>query len=126
VSFDILIQRFARGDAADVDVVLIREALREFVTEELAEDTQSITTADGGADIYGLGSRDGLTINHTAGYVIWDAVVSIADAADLTIIPVGCPAFVTRPELLDELPTELRDQTRVVSTGLELRQAIAG
>jgi hypothetical protein len=126
VSFDIFIQRFARGDAAEVDVVLICEALREFVSEELADDRQSVTTADGGADIYGLGSPDGLMINHAAGDVIWDAVVSVADAAGLTIIPVGYPACVTRPELLDELPSELRDQTRVVSTGLELRRVIAG
>lgn len=126
MSFDIFIQRFVRGDAAEVDVMGVREALREFVSEELDDDTRSITTADGGADIYGLGSPDGLMINHAAGEVIWDAIVAIAGAADLSIIPVGCPVCVTRPELLDELPSELRGDTRVVSSGLELRRAIAG
>lgn len=125
MSNDVFIQRFAQADSADVDVVLVGEALREFVKGELAENAQSIETADGGVDIYGLDSPEGFMINHATGEVIWNAVVAVADAADLTILPVDAPACVTRSELLDELPAELRDEARVVSTGVELRRLIA-
>jgi hypothetical protein len=124
LSFDIFIQRFAQGDVANFDPTLVLETLREFVDNEPTKEAQTITTADGSADIYGLGSPRGLMINHAAGEAIWDAIVAIARAGDLTIMPVGCPVCVTRPELLDDLPGVLSNETRVVSNGSELLRAI--
>ena len=97
-----------------------RRLIQRFVDGDAAE------TADGGADIYGLGSPDGLMINPATGEIIWDAVVRIADAAGLAIMPIGCPVCVTGSELLDDLPRELRPETRLVSSGSELRDVISG
>lgn len=120
MSFDIFLQRFSSGDPAEADSELIIETLAGFVVGTVAVGDVEITTGDGGADVYGLGSTDGIMVNHAAGARIWDAMVEVAGRARLAIIPVGCPTCVTDASLIDELPGELRQEARVVTTGEEL------
>ncbi len=59
-------------------------------------------------------------INHASGRMVWEALVRVADVTGMTILPIGCPTCVTRPELLQHLPDELRAESRVVTTGDQL------
>ena len=59
-------------------------------------------------------------INHASGRVIWDVLVHVADVTGMTILPIGCPTCVTRPELLEHLPEELKADARVVTSGEQL------
>jgi hypothetical protein len=82
--------------------------------------------ADGAMDVYGLDRAGaGFMINHASGETVWDAIVAVAMAADFVIMPVGCPVCVTRAELIDHLPIELRDPPAgIVTSGAELRDVI--
>jgi hypothetical protein len=121
----VFLQRFVEGDAADADTSALFDALARFSRDPVAPGTTSVRTSDGGADVYGLDSAaDGFMVNHAAGEVIWDALFAAADAAGLSILPVGSPACVPRPELIADLPDDLRDDARVISSGRDLLEVI--
>lgn len=104
---------------------MIVETLESFAVGNLTKGDVSIATEDGGADVYGLGSSDGIMVNHASGDQIWEAMVRIADKACLAILPAGCPACVTRSGLLDDLPSEPRSDARVVTSGEQLVAVIS-
>jgi hypothetical protein len=121
ISFDVFIQAFHDGDAAVVDPTVVLREFSHFSVEPVTSDSQRIQTADGDAEIFGLDSAaDGFMLSHASGSIIWDAVVRVAEVAGMAIIPVGCPACVTRAELVEHLPDELKEDVRVVETGRQL------
>jgi hypothetical protein len=121
ISFDVFLQAFHDGDAATVNGPSVIDALARFSTEPVTSDSSWIRTTDGEAQIFGLDDADsGFMINHASGRVIWDVLVHVADLIGMTIMPIGCPTCVTRPELLEHLPEELKADARVVTSGEQL------
>ena len=49
-----------------------------------------VRTADGDADVYGLGT-DSLMFTHASCRQVWQVMVDVAHAAGYAIMPVGCP-----------------------------------
>jgi hypothetical protein len=97
------------------------EALSQFSVEPIAANSEYIRTRDGEAQIFGLGDADhGFMINHASGSVIWDALVHVADATGMAILPIGCDTCVTRAEVLEHLPEGLKANARVVDSGEQL------
>jgi hypothetical protein len=82
-----------------------------------------ITTEDGEADVYGLGT-DHLMINHASGTHIWQIMIDVARAADLAILPVGGPTCVVDTAMFASLPEELREDAVLVGSGKELLEVI--
>jgi hypothetical protein len=116
VSFDIFLQCFDDDTSAVSDAV--RTVLAPFITPP--EGTFAvINTNDGEADVYGI-STDHLMINHAAGEHIWQVMVEIARAANMAIMPIGCPTCVVDKAMISSLPAELRQEAVVVSSGKEL------
>jgi hypothetical protein len=121
MSFDVFLQSFQADDAATIDARDVLDALARFSIEPVTADSWWIRTTDGRAQVFGLDDAgSGFMVNHASGRVIWDALVHVADVTGLTILPIGCPACVTRPELLEHLPDELRPDARIVTSGEQL------
>jgi hypothetical protein len=80
-----------------------------------------IETDDGGAEVYGINDlRSGVSFKYLSGDAIWNVVYELASRAGLAVIPLGCPTCVCAPELVDDLPPELRRSTSVVSSGEQI------
>ncbi|MBB2925526.1 hypothetical protein [Cellulomonas cellasea] len=118
MSFDVFVQRFFRGDAADVDEHAVREWLRPYVVEVDADSSFArLAVGDGEADLYGWSTLSrGFMVNHVSGTDPWRLLVDIAGAANLTVLPVGCPAAVTDATALEHLPGELRASAVILTT----------
>lgn len=96
---------------------------REHLWSLLVEAAQflRVRVGDGEADIY---LHDGgMMANHIEGRDPWDLLVQGAKAANWVILPVGCPACLTRPGQVEELPEGL-DDVVVVETAADLLAAI--
>jgi hypothetical protein len=87
VSFDIFLQRFDEDAPDDRNAVLT--VLAPFITGP-GEECARMTTEDGEADVYGIGT-DSLMINHASGQHIWQIMINVARAANMVIMPIGCP-----------------------------------
>ena len=124
MSFDIFLQRFERGDAADADGDLILEILRPYFAGPPQDGFVELRTSDGGADVHLSEPRRGLMVNHAGGEAVFEVLAQLAIRASLTIIPIGCPVFVPREAAIDDLPSELRRDVRVTRSGRELLEAI--
>jgi hypothetical protein len=125
VSFDIVLQCFENGGAADADGPTIRAVLEPLVTET-AEGFARVETEDGGTDVYGLDHPEqGLMLNHAEGRRIWDVIVDVARAGGLVIMPVGCPSCVVDPDLAGHLPPEA-PAARIVGSGAEVLAIVEG
>ena len=84
-----------------------------------------IVTADGEADLYGLGEDDhGLMINHASGREIWQLIVDVARSGGYAVLPVGCPVCVVDEVMIGHLPDELRQDAVLVHDGGDLERAI--
>jgi hypothetical protein len=81
-----------------------------------------IEVGDGRADVYL--DDDDMMANHITGRDPWDLLVKGAAAAGWVIMPVGCPACLTRKDQQRDLPGELREGTVLVRSGAELLQVI--
>jgi hypothetical protein len=125
MSFDIFLQSFKDGEATQGNPEAARLALEPYLAGALEEGYARIRTADGEADVYGVGS-DSLMFNHAGGESIWQVMVDVARAAEWVIMPVGFPVCVMREDMISELPAELQDAALVISSGADLRDAIAG
>lgn len=123
MSFDICLQSFKGGEAAPGDPQAARLTLEPYLAAAPARGYARIRTADGGADVYGLGGES-LMFSHAGGEVIWQVIVDVARAADLVIMPAGCPVCVMREDMISGLPAELQDDAIVIRSGAELQHAI--
>ena len=80
------------------------------------------------AEVYGVPAPDepltGLMFNGVSGDG-WDVIVAVARAAELTIMPVGCPVCLVSEAQRAHLPPDLaRSGVAVVTSGAALRAAI--
>lgn len=116
MSFVIFLQRFDDDTSAVSSAV--RTVLAPFINA-LEGAFARITTEDGEADVYGIGT-DHLMINHASGKHIWQILIDVARAAHMVIIPIGCPTCVVDPAMIDSLPDELRQDVVRVTSGHEL------
>jgi hypothetical protein len=79
MSFDIFLQCFKDGEAAPGNPEAARQALEPYLAGAPDEGYALVRTADGEADVYGVGS-DHLMFNHPGGEVIWQVMVDVAKA----------------------------------------------
>ena len=128
MSFDVFVQAFRNGDATPADADAVRQILTQYVTETDSAGFARLSTADGGADLYGydeLGS--GFMANHVSGSDAWEVLVRAAVAGGLVIIPVGCPVGITDRSSFEHLPDGLRaGEVSIVSSGTQLIDLIEG
>ena len=126
VAFDLFLQAFREGDAAEADVEEILSVVGPCIRRR-DEWCVHIETSDGGADVYGLDTTvQSLMINHASGRDVWNLVYELAQSAGLAVMPVGCPTCVTDKDALEQLPPELASSAVVVSSGEELLLVIQG
>ncbi len=125
MSFDVFFQGFRAGEASSSGGTRIAAVLEPFVEARDESDglLLRIRTSDGQADVHL--SEDSMMVSHASGSAVWELLVRGARAANWVIMPVGCPVCLTRAEQYAELPVELRDDTRLVSSGEDLLAAIA-
>lgn len=130
VSFEIFLQAFEEGDAAERGGAAIRRFLLAHAdAHEPEHQFVHVTYSDGGADVYGVppdGAQcDGLMFSRIKGEAL-DLVVEVAQLADLVIMPVGCAVCVVSESQIEHLPPALRDgAVDVVRSGRELADVIA-
>jgi hypothetical protein len=125
VSFDIFLQGFVGGDGAPGDRAAAIAIVTPFLAGAASDGVGWIVTADGEADIYGLGNNDqGLMINHATGRQIWQLIVDVARAAGYAVLPVGCPVCVVDEVMIGHLPDELRPDAVLVHDGGDLERAV--
>lgn len=126
VAFDIFLQAFLDGGAAEADVEVILSVVDPYIRRR-DESCVHLETSDGGADVYGLEtSVQSLLINHASGRAIWDLIYELAQSAGLAVMPVGCPTCVTDKNAFNELPPELAASAIVVSSADDLRLVVSG
>lgn len=118
VSFDVFLQRFNHGDATDVEERAVRALLDPHVVRvDLDHGFARLVFGDGEADLYGWTTLTrGFMVNHVSGTDPWRLLVDVARAANLTVLPVGCPVSVTDAIALEHLPAELRTAAVVLGT----------
>lgn len=58
-------------------------------------------------------------INHASGRAVWDLMFELALAAEMAIMPVGCPTSVPDVHLVDALPAGCA-AVKVVASGADI------
>lgn len=125
VSFDIFLQAFRGGDAAQTDERTLVTLLEPYLAERGDHGWARLRFADGEADIYGMDTlATGFMINHASGTAVWGVLVDIARKANLAIMAVGCSTAVTTKGGISDLPDELAPDSVVVTSGAELLRLI--
>ena len=125
MSFDIFLQGFVGGGGAPGDRAAAIAIVTPLLADPVSDGFGRIVTADGEADIYGLGDNDqGLMINHANGRQIWQLIVDVARAAGYAVLPVGCPVCVVDEVMIAHLPDELRQDAVLVHDGGDLECAV--
>jgi hypothetical protein len=120
VAFDIFLQRFEGGDAADANAADLAAVLDPLV-EARGPGWARIQTSDGAADVYGTDNlATGVMVNHASGRAVWDVLFELARAGRLAVMPVGCPTCVIEAEQRADLPPELQPEAVEISSGDEL------
>jgi hypothetical protein len=123
VSFDVFFQGFIGAESLAGGGDLVRAVLQPFVTREEPEHHfMFVETGDGTADVYL--HNDGMLANHISGDDPWDLLVQGARAAGWVIMPVGCPVCLTDEGQRSDLPESLQQEVVLVSSGMELLQAV--
>jgi hypothetical protein len=117
----------AFSDAADRDVLLVRRMLLEAGGFRVAQDG-SMDVA--GATVYGLPIAGrpfaGLKFAHVT-EPAFELIVAVARAADLVILPVGCPVCVVFEHQRPFVPADLAgDGVALVETGDALATVLRG
>lgn len=123
MSFDVHLQRYLDGEWRPGGNDLVRAALEGHLVRGGGEITH-VSADDGDAEVYGLDGEDGFMATHIDGTGVWDLLVLAARAAELVILPVGCPTCVVDPAQVQHLPPELREDVVVVADGAELLHAV--
>jgi hypothetical protein len=124
VSFDIFIQRFEDGGAAQADEAAM-SAVLEPLLEERGDSWARIRTSDGDADVYGIDDpASGLMVNHASGREIWNVLFELGRTAGLAVMPVGCGTFVFSDDALSHLPDGVPEPIRIPTSGDALLRAV--
>ena len=124
MSFDIFLQRFQSELPGGTDPAAIMAVLEPFIRDR-GDDWARLQTADGGADVHGLGGAgDSVMINHTSGGAVWNLIFELASAGAYVVMPAGCGTFVTNPEVVQDLPLGLPEPVVIIASGGELRRLV--
>jgi hypothetical protein len=123
MSFGILLQSFARGQAAAGHPEGAFRALEPYLDGNPAGGFARLATPDGDADVFGIGSS-GLMINRASGEFIWQLLIDVAVAGDYAIMPVGRPVCLVREDMKDDLPEEMRADAVVVRSGTDVMKLV--
>jgi hypothetical protein len=123
MSFDIFLQSFAGGQAADGDPDAAFGALEPYLARSPTGGFAHLVTPDGEADVFGIGQA-GLMINHASGEFIWQVMLDAALAGHYAIMPVGCPACIVREDMRDDLPDSLQATAVVVRSGTDVMNVV--
>lgn len=124
MSVDIHLQPFTVGDVGTAHPAAVMTVLGPHLEDDPVDGFALLETDDGEADVYGLATCDALMFSHVSGRAVWDVIVEVAAAASYAILPDDGPACVTSPDLLADLPGDLRADARVVGSGAELLAVI--
>lgn len=120
MSVGVFLFPFAGGDLGQADPARLADLLRPHLETDERGFTR-LRFEDGGAQLFGTERLEtGFSVNHADGLEVWDFLVDVARALDLAIVTPDCPVAVCRPELLDDIPSELREGAVVVTSGAEL------
>ncbi len=120
---DVFVQAFERGVPVLMQATAVTPIVQPYVIEH-NRDFALLQTPDGGADLYGYGDDGGLLFANPAGGAIWELVLTVARVNGAAIIPVGAAPIVADPEVLGDLPSELRDGARVATARRALMDAL--
>lgn len=124
MSFDVFLQSFRGGEAAEAPADVVRGLIDPFVVKADASFVR-IQTSDGEADVHGYDDPStGLMVNHASGNKVWDLLADLAHSAGLVVMPVGASVCVASEAMVDELPDELRHDVVVVQSGADLLAVI--
>ena len=125
MSFDIFLQGFRDGNGADGDYEAANQVLARYLVNLDRRFDYALIRTPGGdeASVYGVGATE-LMVTHSTGGEIYDVLYAVAAAGRWAVMPVGCLTCVTSPDLLAELPDELRDQAIVVTSGDDIRRVV--
>jgi hypothetical protein len=118
VSFDIFVRAFADGAVADRDGLAVRRVLLEACGFRVEADGSLRVS---GAEVYGLPIAgrpfEGVMFTHVTG-AAFDLIVAVAEAADMVILPVGCPACIVSESQREHLPQDIAgDGVELVQSG---------
>jgi len=120
VSFDVFLQHFDGGAAADADEAAVLDVLGPLI-EERSDGWARLCTSDGGADVYGIDDPpSGLMVNHASGREIWNVLFKVGRAAGFAAMPVGRGTFVFSEKALFDLPDGVPEPTAILTSGDEL------
>jgi hypothetical protein len=122
---DIFVRAFSDGDVTDRDGLPVRRLLLEASGFKVAEDG-SLRVA--GAEVHGLPVAgrpfSGLMFAQVSDPAL-ELVVAVAKAADMVILPVGCPACVVFEHQRPHLPADIAGHgVELVETGADLGRAL--
>ena len=129
MSFDVHLLAFDHGDAGSREADGVRDLLLRHA-KETGELHVLVRYGDGEADVHGLPAHGepltSLMFNHVSGEDPWELIVQVARAADLVIVPAGCPACLVSERQRPHLPEEVAGATgaTVVRDGRELLRVI--
>lgn len=123
VGLEIFVQRFRHGDGCDADASAVLAALEPYLDHSGRSPRLRVGDADG--ELYGLEDlASGFMVAHAGGAAILGALVAVARACDLVILPVGCPTAITDERQRSHLPAELADEAVLVTSGEALQRLI--
>ena len=128
MSFDVHLLAFDHGEAGSRAAGGVRDLLLQH-GKETGELHVLVGYGDGEADVYGLPAEGepltSLTFNHVNGEDPWELIVQVAHAADLVIVPAGCPVCLVSDRQRPHLPEEIAGaRATVVRDGRGLLRAI--
>jgi hypothetical protein len=124
VSFDILLLRFAAGEAARAEPADVLGLLEPRVALR-GDDFVRIATSDGEADVYGIDDPGtGLIVDHASGKEIWSLLFELAIAAGFVVMPIGCGTCVTEATSVSDLPDDVPQPITRIRSGADLLAAI--
>jgi hypothetical protein len=123
MSFDIFLQRFEAGEAADGDGTAILDVLEPMMRDRSGSFAR-IVTGDGEAEVYGLDHPErGLMLTHASGREVWDVIFDLARVGGMVVMPVGCPTCVVDPKLVRHIP-EGPPAAEVVTSGADILRLV--
>lgn len=124
MSFDIFVQGLTAAATAE-EVEAAAAGARAVLAPFLDAAGDRITTADGGAAIYGANDLgNGFMVNHASGELIWDVLVDVARATEFVILPVGCGTLIPYEGMRASVPDGFPRPIVLVAAGADLLAAI--
>ena len=123
MSFDVFFQEFRDGDVTGDGEEAMRTVLRPYVvSEDPTTEFMELRWESETADVYF--DEGSMMATRVAGMKLWDVLVQGAEAANWTVIPVGCAPCLTREGQREHLPEDLAEEAVLVTSGPELLHVI--